>query len=710
MNIFVKIGHIMLGSMMALSAYPSHADEVDDWGVLKNLSLEELMLLPVSTAGKTEEKISDIPASVVVITRAEIAQYGYRTLGETLSSIPGLYGIEQYYYEGVALGVRGFWSNWTNKQIIILVDGIPQINPHRNNYILPQIAVPVEAIERIEVVRGPLSVIYGDGAFFGAINIITDNEKIPDKTQYRVSAGVGSRNTSKAYGQISGGDKDLDMRFNLIASHYTTDGIDASYEDMTAPGYMEGLGLSSRSTKGMLDNTENYLSLNAYMKDFSVHFSHVETDMDAFLVFPGDADGNHQVHTVNTLGLGYSTEVSDKLSVQARVSYRENKLEYDYYPTAFLHTGWPAAGEVRKGRTYEMDLNATYKPTTSTRIVTGLSYRIIPEVSIALDVPAVGLDKNYYEVTDSITTTGLFAQVTHDFSDTLKLVGGIRFERLENYNIRHASLSSTTPFDNSREYDKGGVELIPRFAAIYQPSKKHSFKLLYGEAVSWPSFDQNQPRVQQPLLDNLELEKVKTLELVYDWAYSKKLGVGLSVFRNQMENLVVRSLQLDPVTNAFSEIQSNSGELSTTGLEATMRFRPTTRLNIELSASYQTTDDAMNDADAAYSPNILGYAKLAYNLNPDVTLAFDGYYTGTMKPTIDPNTQKRIGDDSPGYFNLGMNLRIDNLIAQGTFVDFRVTNLLDEEIRYPVFTNNDWATKGTIGEDRSIFLSVGADF
>jgi len=702
-----------------------------DIDVLMDLALEDLLAVEVSTASKTEEKISDIPASVVVIGRAEIARYGYRNLAEILSSIPGLYGIEQYYYEGMAFGVRGFWSNWTNKQIIILVDGIPQINPHRNNYILPQIAVPVEAIERVEVVRGPLSVIYGDGAFFGAINIITDTKRIAKSnkksnkknkvnSQSMVSVGLGDYETGKLYGRVSGGNKNGDLHFTLTASHSSTDGIHADYEEMVEPGYLEGLrgmGFSGEpNTNGKLDNSENYVSLNAHAKDFAFHFSHVQTDNDAFIVFPGDLDGNHQTHKVTTLGVSYESQVTQALSLQARLNYRQTELLYDYYPTHFLHNGARAANEVRKGRVYEAELTGNYALSKNTRIIAGLAYRIMPEVTDFLDLPNAGLNADYYEVTDNITSNGLFAQVTHNFSKTFKLVAGARLERLANYTIRTRSLNDPASLDSTREYDKGSTEVIPRLAAIYRPSSKHGFKFLYGEAVSWPSFDQNQPQVVNPELNQLELESIKTLELVYDYIPSSTFSANLSIFHNEMENLIVRSLVFEG--SQFSEIQNNLGELTTTGLESTLRYRPNKQWNLELSASYQRSDDKNSELDVPYSPKLLGYMKASYRFNKGrftkgLTVAVDGYYTAAMQPStnLDPNAAKPyIGEESDSYFNMGLNLRMEDRLFKGSFMNLRISNLLDEKIRYPVFTNNDWATRGYIGEGRRILFNIGMKF
>jgi outer membrane receptor for ferrienterochelin and colicin len=81
-----------------------------------------------------------------------------------------------------------------------------------------------------------------------------------------------------------------------------------------------------------------------------------------------------------------------------------------------------------------------------------------------------------------------------------------------------------------------------------------------------------------------------------------------------------------------------------------------------------------------------------------------------MMPGYDESTQRRIGNTVDGYTLLDVNYRWNNVFTKGVFVDLRVSNLLDEEIRYPAFTNNSWATLGTVGEDRTFFVTVGMKF
>jgi outer membrane receptor for ferrienterochelin and colicin len=110
------------------------------------------------------------------------------------------------------LGVRGFWSGVPNDNIIILVNGVHQVNDMWSNYPLHKITVPVEAIDRIEVIRGPMSVVYGNGAFYGVINIFTnDNSGGPLNI---VGASAGSEKTKKLFIRTAGKQGDINYVFN----------------------------------------------------------------------------------------------------------------------------------------------------------------------------------------------------------------------------------------------------------------------------------------------------------------------------------------------------------------------------------------------------------------------------------------------------------------------------------------------------------------
>ena len=143
---------------------------------LTDLKLEDLMEIEVDTvygASKFEQKVTEAPAAVNIVTSSDIKRYGYRTLADIIRSIRGFYTTydRDYYY----LGMRGFSRPGDyNTRFLLLVDG-HRINDNIYNtaFIGTEFPIDVDLIDRVEVIRGPSSSIYGTNAFMGVINVMT---------------------------------------------------------------------------------------------------------------------------------------------------------------------------------------------------------------------------------------------------------------------------------------------------------------------------------------------------------------------------------------------------------------------------------------------------------------------------------------------------------------------------------------------------------
>jgi outer membrane receptor for ferrienterochelin and colicins len=143
---------------------------------LTDLDLKELMEIEVVTvygASKFEQKITEAPAAVSIVTSSDIKRYGYRTLADIMQSIRGFYTTydRNYHY----LGMRGFSRPGDyNTRFLLLVDG-HRVNDNIYNtaFIGTEFPIDVDLIDRVEVIRGPSSSIYGTNAFMGVINVIT---------------------------------------------------------------------------------------------------------------------------------------------------------------------------------------------------------------------------------------------------------------------------------------------------------------------------------------------------------------------------------------------------------------------------------------------------------------------------------------------------------------------------------------------------------
>ena len=184
-----------------------------------SLSFDELMELNVNKvygASKYEQPVTQAPSSITIINSSEIKRYGYRTLAEVLRSVRGFYtGNDRNY---TYLGVRGFLRPGDNNSRILLL-----INGHRINDNIydsapvgSEFPIDIDLIERVEVIRGPSSALYGNSAFFGVINVVT---KKPGKNiGSEVSGEAGSFDRYKT--RFSFGDEFKNGASLLVSGSY----------------------------------------------------------------------------------------------------------------------------------------------------------------------------------------------------------------------------------------------------------------------------------------------------------------------------------------------------------------------------------------------------------------------------------------------------------------------------------------------------------
>jgi len=674
---------------------------------LSDMTLDELMNVKITTAGKTPERIGDIPASVVLITREDIEIYGYRTLTEILENIPGLFSIDDYGEEGANFGVRGFWSGVPNDNMIILVNGVSLVSDIQSNYPLTKIAVPVEAIDRIEVIRGPMSVFYGNGAFYGVINIITND--VSHKAVSLVSTSVGSQKTGKVFLRLA--DEIKDFHYILNASFYDTYGLDHELSKMTNDP--SGLTPQTNTTGGKLENTEKYFNFSGTFKDFYLNLSYNESKKEFYFAFPSLSDGTYINNNRIDLSLGYRKELSKTVTIDGKFSYSHNR---DWIRYHMLFENFFGIQQLET-QAWEAELDAFIKPSPDFEITVGGYYRSILNATNIFDIPSFGtptLENNYiYLFEDDIVTRALFTQFHYNPFKKLRLVAGVRLEQSPRYKlgqIRTEGAETTLKLDGV--YNRDNIEIIPRFAAIYYLNDHHIFKFLFGKAINRPSFDQNRQNSLDPEHGDLEPESIQTFELNYISSISPKFTLYFNVFRNTLNRLITRIVELDAEGNYTTYSGNAEGKMVTNGMELTLNSEPFENFRVELSGTYQKTEDkrvGFKNITAAYSPKFLGYLKASYRADT-FTLGLTGNYVGAMETFWDETIDARIGDKVEDYFMLSANLRIKDLIIDGLYLNIKCFNLLNEEIRYPTFTNNQWLDKGTIGMGRTFLVTLGYKF
>ena len=164
--------------------------QAQDMGELLQMPVEDLLSVSsVTASGGTSEERATASGNVIIVQRQDIENHGWRSIGEVLSSIPGLYAIDDGSL--ISIGVRGVTGGLRGgtRLVKIMINGTPvNFRPDLRAFIGPEY-IPILAVERVEVVKGPLSALYGANAFLATVNVIT--REIPFGTTVEASGGIG---------------------------------------------------------------------------------------------------------------------------------------------------------------------------------------------------------------------------------------------------------------------------------------------------------------------------------------------------------------------------------------------------------------------------------------------------------------------------------------------------------------------------------------
>src|SRR5512136_2168268 len=221
----------LVAASMALAA-PAAAQAPSDRLEIGSVELESLLDLQVAAVSLREEKSSRAPASVFVVSAEDIRSQGYETLEEVLRSVPGLFGYRDGLYP--MMGVRGLGlpSDYTTR-LLVLVDGHPLVNSVGigESYLGRDLPVPMSAVRRVEVIKGPAGSVYGPTAYLGVVNVVTvapgataqEGRVYAEGGQGRVTGGGAGGSWAGRIGPVN-----VATSFDL----YATGGFDYRYPEL----------------------------------------------------------------------------------------------------------------------------------------------------------------------------------------------------------------------------------------------------------------------------------------------------------------------------------------------------------------------------------------------------------------------------------------------------------------------------------------------
>jgi len=477
---------------------------------LSEASLEELANITVYTASRHTQKVSDAPSSVTVITRDEIQKYGYRTLADILRSVRGfdITYDRNYTYAGV----RGINRPETyNSRVLLMINGLRTNNNIYEQAMLgPEFPLDIDLIERVEIVRGPSSSLYGTSAFFAVINVITrKTDQLKGGELDFDSASFGTYQGRASYGgEYRGADIVLSSGF------YDSQGQTLFYPEFNSPA------------------TNNGLARNA---DYETYQHFLATVSFRGFTFQG-------IYGARTKGI--PTGAFDTVFDDSRTHTFDNERYLDLGYQHPLGKGWDVTGRTSVGR-YVYDGIFVYGPAQpgGSDVLNGDFARGTwwnGELKLQQS-----LDRNNLTFGTEFRDNLQQDQVNYNIDPFLQYISSrppssviaALYGQDEFTLTRKLSLSAGVRYDHY--YNFGGTA-NPRLGLIYHPFSQTAFKLLYGTAFRAPSAYEMYYYGLGEFQANLHLqpESIKTYEVVVEQSLGEHLQLSTGVFQNQVSRLI----------------------------------------------------------------------------------------------------------------------------------------------------------------------------
>lgn len=511
-----------------------------------DLSLEDLLAINVSmeTAGKRMQRVEDIAASVFVISAQDIREGGFKTINEALSLVPGMHVSKTWRYD--PLTVRGV-SNATD-QVLFLIDGQAMTNKGDNTVIFNQAApIGIHSVERIEVILGPGSALYGSGAFTAIVNTFTKSAKEGLKPELYISS-AGPKNIALSFGHHF-----PESKLSIFASAHDSPGekLDFNFPNSRPPEYLE----TSGTADGFNTVEDNKLSTKFLHNNwaFSMQYS------DSKLAWPTSSfytDFNNQENflkfTSTSFQVKHPYSFSQDLDSALRVYYNDNETVWHgvYDDAAFLtpagNPDWSYGGSY-----YGTEYQLLYALSKKFDLTSGVEFT----------------DNNKLFSVDSetsFTQASLYSTIDYRLSEKLALNLGARIEK---FSFRSES------------------EFIPKSALVYKPIQGSTLKFLYGRAFLAPSAWELQVA---ELVDNnnLKPEIFDSLEFIYQQRFDTS-SASISIFGSEITDAREILDTGDPNTSYIFNIPSPQ---RFSGFDLSSTFLLATQSSLKLGLSYVNTE------------------------------------------------------------------------------------------------------------------------
>ncbi|HTM19179.1 MAG TPA: TonB-dependent receptor, partial [Kofleriaceae bacterium] len=521
------------------------------------------------------------PTPVSVIDSGQLQQAANADIGQTLRQLP-MMGTAQSPQNGTqgnagnsgAVGISSInLRNLGVTRTLVLVDGLTLTEPwNQFTGIADDLPVAIDEVARVEVIRGPVSSVYGTNAFFGIVNIITRPADQSPRAWGRVTAG--SFGSAGAAAGFAAGTVDQEIRGTVSGSYRA--GETVSYPEFVASGAepetdADGMQAGQLGVVGRYHGA--FAQVRAYRRLRELPGAPYDTAI-------GDSR-NHNIDRHLLAEAGYTRALQDNLTATARGYVN------DYRFTDFLvYEPDPNFRDYGDSQWYGAELRGRYDLLARGKL--GLTGGVEAAHNSTLSRSyEIGFVDDGVRVPRRFDVEGVYGEIDGSPTDWLGFAAGLRFDR------------------NSRF----GTHLSPRAALFLDHQDRYGLKLLYADGFRYPSpyeafFEDGVDFIANP---DLSPERIRSYEVVAWSSPRPAMLLRASAFRWDLADLIEQE-EVD-IGGGETRLQfDNIAEMSSTGVELEASVRTTTGWLLFASASAQSVEREAGAEIAANAPKLVASA------------------------------------------------------------------------------------------------------
>ena len=625
------------GNSRAQNSPPTQRSETEPAMEATDLSLDELLNVDVTTVSKFAEKQGEAPGIISVLSADDLKRFGGMTLEEILNRVPGLNASSGYLTDRSTIASRGDQVRFNSGHVLLLINGRPVREVMEGGLSSDMLQrFPVAAIEKIEVIKWPGSVLYGSDAFSAVINIIT---KSVQSTGGTVTGLVGTDGNSFAYdpsavATLKAGDLNVLVSGNYLRQPQWQENY-LFKNTATSPIVALPINGPDKGGGAYLDVSYKELRLMAAYANWNYWYQ-----LKGII-----NDGTWSKAFVN---LGYSHKFSERWKSDLNIGLTNSGLDF--------RKNRPFV--VRNSNELVWEWTNFVDIARNAKVVVG-----------ALFDSRGGIETNHAVPTHTVTTDDArqlgfqtYAQMDYTPWRPIKLIGGIQANKVGNLDW----------------------EAVPRAGIILAPTSRVTFKGLYSTAYRAPAIDELfLTDVNLRGTPTLKPEKVATFDLGLTYQ-GAQIQVGASYFNSKQTNIIRPTIAPGATgTNALQYYENTSGVLIQGGeLEAKAYINK--YIYLTASALYQRSKNDQGIQDVTPIPAFSAKAGVSYMSDNGINASLFDIYSGDILGT--QFTQNKLNPAPQPYSDIRLRgtFDINKLFSLRVQPDvtllLQVNNLLD--VRY----------------------------